>query len=320
MPAIDRDLAAALKLALKNPMRFALVLKGPGEGTLVVSKKAIPVGVVAQAKKELGGGLVVRGRCRGEDGRLVFETAKEPGPNLAKTLKAVIRRDAGMALQVDARRASDLPDEDDAEEAPAPPTDPAAARAKADVARRLAALAGPFRVATNSDDEDSRRLKEMLERVRALVAREDWAAAARGLDELEALLDDLPNDEDLAREARRRGVADGEAGGGRRAGKLVGTDLEDYIDHYDAGFEEGKRARLKKALATRRIQPGADAGEAELQAAYDLGFREGDRDPNPRSRSRLARNAALLAAYDVGFHDGELRRWRRSGEAAPLAD
>ena len=119
MTTIDRDLAGALKTARQKPMRFVLVVKAPGEGTLIVSKNPISVGTIAQAKQELGGGQVVKGRCSaGPGGELVFETPKEPAANLDKTIKAVIKRDAGLNLKVETRRANDLLDEEDEAKAP----------------------------------------------------------------------------------------------------------------------------------------------------------------------------------------------------------
>ncbi len=324
MTTIDRDLAGALKLALTKPMNFALVIKAPGEGTLIVSKKPIPIGAIAQAKRELGGGQIVKGRCTGgPSGQLVFETAKEPAPNVAKTIKAVIKRDAGLTLNVETKQAPDLADdEDEAKTDPAygkPKTDPADAKAKTDLAKRLAVLSDRYKVATNSDDADSKRLKQQLETVKTLIAKQDYAAATNALDVLEHLLDALPTDKDLAEQARQRGFADGESGRGRRGGKLVGTDLEDYLDHYDAGLEAGKKARVKKQLADRKIT-GAVASEEELQAAYDLGFKEGDGHKDARSRPKFTKNPALLASYDTGYHDGEMKRWKRTGEAAPDPD
>ena len=114
MTKLDRDLAGALKTARQKSMHFALVLKAPGEGTLIVSKNPVSGGSIAQAKQELGGGQIIKGRCvGGPSGQLVFETAKEPAANLAKTLKAVIARDAGLNLKIETRRASDLVDEED---------------------------------------------------------------------------------------------------------------------------------------------------------------------------------------------------------------
>ena len=132
MPRIDRDLAAALKKAKtkakKDAMYFALVIKAPGEGTLIVNRNQVKPEAIAKAKKDLGGGQIVKGRCSGEDGQLVFATPKEPSPTLAKTIKAVIHHDAGLTLKVDARRDPDLVDDEEPTPATsATPMDPAIA-------------------------------------------------------------------------------------------------------------------------------------------------------------------------------------------------
>src|SRR5262249_13409131 len=136
---LDRDLAGALNQVKRRAMNFALVVKGPDEGTLIVSSKTIPTQKIDEAVKELGGGKRYKSRCSGDaKGQLVFETAKEPLPS-AKTLKAVIRRDAGLSLNVEVRTAADLTDDDDKDGA-----DPSAAKAAKDreaVLKRLKALA-----------------------------------------------------------------------------------------------------------------------------------------------------------------------------------
>jgi len=67
---VDTKLAASLKQARQAPQRFAFVAKGAAEGKLLLGKKPVPAPAVAEARKEVGGGLVFRGRCLGEDGNL----------------------------------------------------------------------------------------------------------------------------------------------------------------------------------------------------------------------------------------------------------
>lgn len=331
MTEIDRDLNAALKLALKRPMKFALVIKAQDEGTLIVSKNTIQPKAIDQAKRELGANQVQKGRCSGDaSGLLVFETAKEPAPNLAKVLRSVISRDAGLKLKVDARRGTDV--EDDADD-PAPGGNPAGdPAAKADVTRRLAALAEAYKVVMAGGGDAAEQVRKQFETIAALTAKQDYAAAAKAIDVLEGLLDSEPNDKALADEARQRGHDDALGGRGRRAGKLVGTDLEDYIHHYDGGFEAGKRARVERELSRlTQALPKAQADllraeiakgktAADFTAAYDLGFKEGDAFTQPNSRNRFTSSVALLAMYDMGYHDGEVKRWKRTGEMAPDND
>jgi hypothetical protein len=128
MAQIDTELAAALKQARKAPMSFAYVAKG-AEGKLLVARKRPPAKEVAETKKEIGGGTVFRGRCVGEEGKLVFEVPKEPPATLAKQIKATISREAGMALQVEVRVAPDLAEEGEGDDV-APTSAPEEAQSK----------------------------------------------------------------------------------------------------------------------------------------------------------------------------------------------
>src|SRR4051812_45812215 len=77
MADIDPELATAIKAAKTGKsMYFVLVAKGATDGALLVNKSKIPPAKVNDAKKEAGGGTVIRGRCIGEDGTIVFQTAK----------------------------------------------------------------------------------------------------------------------------------------------------------------------------------------------------------------------------------------------------
>ncbi len=96
---LDADLASALKAAKTKRHFFAVVLKGSSDGALIVSKQKIGPAKITEAKKESGGSTVLRGVVHGEDGKLVFETDKEPPATLAKTLKTIAQRDAGLMIQ-----------------------------------------------------------------------------------------------------------------------------------------------------------------------------------------------------------------------------
>ena len=108
MPEKDPVLAQALKHARTAPMHFVFVAKGTTQGKLLVAKKSITAKEVADAKKEVGGGVVFRGRCVGDGGNLVFELPKAPPITLKQQLKTFIHREAGLALPVDVRVAADL--------------------------------------------------------------------------------------------------------------------------------------------------------------------------------------------------------------------
>ena len=103
MPDVDAKLATSLRQAKSRPMFFAFVAKGASDGALIVSGKAIPANEIKEAKTKCGGTTVFRGRCFGEEGKTVFETADPPPASLAAQLHKIITRDAGLSLQVETR-------------------------------------------------------------------------------------------------------------------------------------------------------------------------------------------------------------------------
>src|SRR5262249_54701790 len=252
-------LAGALKTAKTKPMYFALVEKTQvKEGTLIVSKNPIPTKAITEAQKDLGGGgKIYKGRCvPDKTGLLIFETAKDPPATLAKTIKAVILRDAGLPLKVDTRKASDLVDDDSPDPAPAstgPSTTPkdntSDAAAKADVAKRLAALMEAYKKAQSGGGPDAELLQKYMQRVKTAIEKKDYAAAADALDDLEEFLDQIdsePNHKALSDKAYKMGYTDGESGQPRHAGKLIREGLDDYLDYYDLGYDQAREARQKK--------------------------------------------------------------------------
>lgn len=127
MADVDSKLAASLRQAKANPMFFVFVAKGT-EGKLLLDKKKISPKDASDAKKALGGGTIFKGRCHGEEGKLVFEIGKEPAPSLSPLTKKIIKQDAGLTMDVEYRFAADLAAEEneaestgDAAAAAAPP-------------------------------------------------------------------------------------------------------------------------------------------------------------------------------------------------------
>ncbi|MCI0682341.1 MAG: hypothetical protein L0Y71_09570 [Gemmataceae bacterium] len=199
MADIDDQLAAALKQARMTPMNFAFVAKGQSAGKLVVSKRPVTAREAADAKKELGGGTIFTGRCRGSNGDLVFETAKEPPLNLARQLKTIIKDRAGLTLNVETRITLDLVEDVAAEpaeaEAPAgadasadPASGTTSADAKAHVTMRLAVLSGPFKEAAAQKGPDAAQLQTLMNMFKTLVGKHQYEEAAKVLDELEPLV------------------------------------------------------------------------------------------------------------------------------------
>jgi hypothetical protein len=226
MAEIDEDLAAALKQARRMPMYFAFVTKGMGQGKLMVFKKPLPASKVAAAKKALGKGMVFRGRCFGEESRLVFELAKKPPATLAKQLKSIISLEAGLTLRVEARMAADLVEEEDEEagEAPAAEEPPAAEPAaesgsavgggatasagsappavpkpsgdlelKVAVTKRLAALVDRYKQAVAQHNADAAHMEALFASFKHDLSAQDYVQAAKVLDELEPLVGFLSN-------------------------------------------------------------------------------------------------------------------------------
>ena len=302
MTKVDRDLANSLKLAKTKAMQFVLVIKAPGEGTLIVSKNPIKASAIEEAKESLGGGQVFKGRCSGDaKGVLVFETAKEPPNGFVKTIKAVIKRDAGLLLEVDARRSADLSAEEE--------LDAASAAIKADVTRRLASVTGE-RTKALFAGPDGKLLQEQLETVKSLMAKDDYESAAKALDVLEQLV------------ARAKSASDATA-----ANKA--KDLTDKA--YNYGFEDGTTGiqahigavvqldppQSKQLLAS--YQRGFAEAQALMKQVYDYGVEDGS--VNTPDAERLAplktkpASKQLFDEYKRGFRQGEVVRKEREERA-----
>src|SRR5262245_8273876 len=107
MAQVDAKLTGALKQARTNPMFFVFVAKGR-EGKLLVDKKKINSKDADEAKKKCGGGTLHKGRCKGEEGLMIFEVGKEVSPTLASLTKKIIKQDTGLTVEVEYRVAPDL--------------------------------------------------------------------------------------------------------------------------------------------------------------------------------------------------------------------
>src|SRR5215510_3517443 len=84
-------------MAKSKKMFFAFIPKG-ADGKLIVSKKKIPPKEITEAKKEIGGGTPVTGKCIGPLEGMVFQVAKAASPTLGPAIKKVTKRDAGLNL------------------------------------------------------------------------------------------------------------------------------------------------------------------------------------------------------------------------------
>jgi Putative peptidoglycan binding domain len=126
MTMADATLMAALKQAKSKKMFFAFVPKG-ADGKLIVSKAKIPAKQVAEAKKEIGGGTAITGKCFGDGNTMIFQVVKAAPSNMGPTLKKVIHRDAGLTMIPEVQLASDADSDEEDESGVMPPGADAAA-------------------------------------------------------------------------------------------------------------------------------------------------------------------------------------------------
>jgi hypothetical protein len=186
MPEVDAKLATALKAAKTSPMFFALVAKGSADGALLVSKGAVPPKQITEAKAKCGGGTAFQGRCFGEDGKMVFELGKEPPATLAKQIRLLAMRDAGVSLVVITRCNDELESESAEDETDAPPTDNVAEPdLSAAYTTRLKAAGVALVKAAKTDLAVAARLKPLFAKATALIGQKAFAEADGPLAELE---------------------------------------------------------------------------------------------------------------------------------------
>jgi hypothetical protein len=199
----EANLTMAIKQAKSKKMFFAFVPKG-SEGKLLVSKTKIPPKEIADAKKEIGGGAPVTGKCFGDGSGMVFQVAKQAAPTLAPALKKVVKRDTGLTIDPDVRQAgNDAEPENDAdddvqdidqeaesaeEDADAGEFQAKAAADKAAIMKRLTALVGTYKEAVANNGPNAQRLQALLATVKTCLGKQQFAQASEGLDKLEELL------------------------------------------------------------------------------------------------------------------------------------
>jgi hypothetical protein len=180
----DAELTAALKQAKSKKMFFAFIPKGGSDGQLIVSKAKIPAKPIADAKKEIGGGNAVTGKCFGGDGgAMLFQVAKPASPALAAAVKKVAKRDTGLTIDPDFQLAGDADaDEKDLSAA-------AAGGAPAPVETAPEALVslnlGPWQAARQNTIND-------LKALAAKVAGTKQGAATGVLKEINSIITKLP--------------------------------------------------------------------------------------------------------------------------------
>src|SRR5262245_31091729 len=186
---IDKDLVTALKAARGGkPMRFAFFPKG-AEGKLLVDKK-VPAQQIAETKKATGASSVLKGRCVGEDGTLVFEVAKEPPGTLLGQLRKRVKEDAGLTWPIAIRvnpKAEDEPAEGEAGAASGTPASPRVAWEKA-----LAEVEPAYLQGLRDQPDKASALRAVMGFAQGKAQKEDYPGAITALRKLAEQLAKTP--------------------------------------------------------------------------------------------------------------------------------
>lgn len=109
----DKELKIGLRRARTQEMFFALVFKGATEGKLLISKMKVKPAIVTEAKKDMGGGRVLRGKVSYANGDHHFVTKQDPPATMAKLIKKLAKEQAGIMIKPICRGGGD---EDETEE------------------------------------------------------------------------------------------------------------------------------------------------------------------------------------------------------------
>ncbi len=212
---MDEKLKAAITAAKNAAHNFAIVAKGPTVVYLLVSKIPIKNDVVQAAKKQHAGTAVIRGKCQGQEGELVFRVAKEPAVQ-DKKLKEYITTATNLTIKP---RFEVVADEDvegeeggetEAEQAPEatkpeegdksaaatappppkapPPPPPAATGDAAAFAARLKALKTDLDLVRAAETPVTAEVKALSAELAGLAGKKQFAEASKVLDRIEPLV------------------------------------------------------------------------------------------------------------------------------------
>lgn len=196
-PALEK----ALKDCKTKKMHFAFVPKG-AEGQLIVAKKKPPEKDVAEVKKEIGGGTVIRGKVSGPIGAIIFEVAKEQAGSFKNALKIVAKRETGLTIVPDIQVKTDAEDEEvgtgETEttetgqappEAPPTPPEPEQPDLKSEVMKRLASLAEAFKAALALNSPETGEMNTLMGSIKDWLKNSNFSEAAKALETLEKLVE-----------------------------------------------------------------------------------------------------------------------------------
>jgi hypothetical protein len=186
-----------LKMAKADaPLRFAVVMKSPKEGSLALSKKKVTPDQIKEAKAGAGGGRVVaRGVCFTEEGKSIFETPKEVAGSLSKVVKFYVFRDTGKKIKPIFRVGANLEDEgeeQEGQESEGQESD-AGADAAASWKARRAAIQQPYLDALKNQPGKAGDLRAALTYADEKAEAGDFAQAMKSLDRVENLMQASPS-------------------------------------------------------------------------------------------------------------------------------
>jgi hypothetical protein len=188
MADVDLKLATALKQAKTTPMFFVVVSKG-ADGKLLVDRKKIGAKEAAEAKKDCGGGIVYMGRCKGEEGKLIFEMGKEAPATLTALTKKLIKQTAGLTLDVEYRVAADLAAEESQGEPPGDGTSPGKpSHGAADWKKAHAEIEPAYLQGLRDHPDTASTLRAVMGFAQAKAEKQDYTGAIATLQKLREAL------------------------------------------------------------------------------------------------------------------------------------
>jgi hypothetical protein len=212
---MDEKLKLALTAAKGAVHNFVIVAKGPTVVFLLVRKTPIKDAEVQAAKKEHAGNAVMRGKCQGQEGELVFRVAKDPTVD-DKKLKEFITKATNLPVKPRFEVVTDEDVEGEGDEgeseqpvtgtrqpedttavtppvppppAPPPPVPPPAPTGDAAAfATRLKALKTDLDMVRAAETSVTAEVKTLSAEVGGLAGKKQFAEASKVLDRLEPLV------------------------------------------------------------------------------------------------------------------------------------
>lgn len=193
---VDVELATSLRTALRRPankpMAFAVIAKDSSDGVLIVSKKKIPPAAIAEAKKKTKGKLLARGACHGQEGQLVFTTAKKSPATLVKTIKSIAKKYARVTVKPLVKLAGDTENENQQEPDDKKSTEKSKKKDGLDVKFKqvLRSIKPKLLKALNRDSGERDLMYTLYNNLSVRADKKDWEGGLDDLKTLEKLIPD----------------------------------------------------------------------------------------------------------------------------------